>query len=827
MKIPFSWLREFVEIPKEITVEEICSLFIQRGFEVEGVENPAGAITGPLVIGRVVDIEELSGHKKPIRYVELDCAEKEHRFVICGATNFKVGDKVVVAMPGAVLPGNFAISARETYGKTSNGMICSARELGLSEDHSGIMVVPDSEIAIGADALQALTIDDPVIDISVNPDRGYAMSLRGAAREIADALHVTFNDPAEREISLRENGSPVPVAIDDPTGAEVIHLRTLSNINAMAATPWFMQRRLQQCGMRSISIAVDITNYVMLEIGQPLHAFDTSKIDGSIRVRRAKDFATLETLDGQKRKLSPENLVISDDSKPLAIAGTMGGADSEVRDDTQSVAIEAAHFYASVVAKNSRSHILSSEASRRFERGVDPLLTSFASARAAELLIAYAGAQFVGTATAGSVKKSSAIELNPQEISQLVGHEYSDSDIKKALTGVGCVIDSTGKSSHWSVQPPAWRPDLTMMADLAEEVARVFGYDAIPSLMPDVKIGSGSGLTHSGLTQMQKRKREVALHLAHQGFTEVQTYPFVSAETNALLGFTGDRAKTFAIANPMSAETPYLRTHLTPGLLAAASLNINRGEKSVAIFEIGAIFRNIKGTSPAPTVGVKQRPTSDQIREIYASVPLQPIHVGGILAGEYSLSGWWGKGRSAEWSDAIDCAAEIIRSSGNTFEIKSSELAPWHPGRCAEFIVDGKPVAHAGELHPRVVSAYGLPPRACAFVVILDALPFASATAAPAVWTMPAAIQDISLIVDAKVSVQDVESALRSGAGELLESITLFDRYDKVGDGKISLAFTMVFRAHDRTLTAEEVSALREKAGKEAELRCGATIRSN
>jgi phenylalanyl-tRNA synthetase beta chain len=191
------------------------------------------------------------------------------------------------------------------------------------------------------------------------------------------------------------------------------------------------------------------------------------------------------------------------------------------------------------------------------------------------------------------------------------------------------------------------------------------------------------------------------------------------------------------------------------------------------------------------------------------------------------LSGWWGKGRSAEWSDAIDCAAEIIRSSGNTFEIKSSELAPWHPGRCAEFIVDGKPVAHAGELHPRVVSAYGLPPRACAFVVILDALPFASATAAPAVWTMPAAIQDISLIVDAKVSAHDVERALRSGAGDLLESITLFDRYDKVGDGKISLAFTMVFRAHDRTLTAEEVSALREKAGKEAELRCGATIRSN
>ena len=821
MKISLSWLRECVEIPKGTSVDQICDLFIRRGFEVEGVSNPADAITGPLVIGSVIAIEELSGHKKPIRYVELDCAEREHRFVICGATNFTTGDKVVVALPGAILPGNFAISARETYGKTSNGMICSARELGLSEDHSGIMVIPDATIEIGANALEVLAIDDPVIDISVNPDRGYAMSLRGAAREIADALQVKFTDPVQRKISLKESGSPISVAIDDPTGAALIHLRTVKNIDATAPTPWFMQRRLQQCGMRSISIAVDITNYIMLEVGQPLHAFDTTKIDGGIRVRRAKDFSTLETLDGQKRKLLPDNLVIADNSKPLALAGTMGGAESEVVSSTTSVAIEAAHFFSHVVAKNSRSHILSSEASRRFERGVDPALTDFASARAVELLIEYAGGTYVGSAMAGATTKLPAIEFNPREISQLIGHDYSDSEIERALTGVGCVIDKSGKNSRWRAEPPTWRPDLTMMADLAEEVARVVGYDSIPSLMPDVKIGS-----NSGLTPIQKRKREVALHLAHQGFTEVQTYPFVSAETNALLGFTGDRAKTFAIANPMSAETPYLRTHLTPGLLAAASLNINRGEKAIAIFEIGAIFRNIKGTQKAPEVGVSQRPSPDQIREIYGSVPNQPIHVGGILAGEFSLSGWWGKGRSAEWSDAVDCASEIIRSTGNSFEIKNSDLAPWHPGRCAEFIVDGKPVAHAGELHPRVVSAYGLPPRSCAFVVILDALPFASATPAPAVWTMPAAIQDISLIVAENISAAEVEAALRHGAGELLESITLFDRYDKVGDGKISLAFTMVFRAQDRTLTAEEVSVLRERAGEEAVARCHATIRT-
>lgn len=824
MKVPFSWLREFVDLPDSVGVNEISELLIKRGFEVEGVENPADHITGPLVIGKVIAIEELTGHKKPIRYVELDCHEKEHRFVICGATNFSVNDHVVVALPGAVLPGNFAISARETYGKTSNGMICSARELGISEDHSGIIVVPDSDGAIGADALTVLLIDDPVIDVSVNPDRGYAMSMRGIAREIADGLHIHFNDPALRTISLVENAkhsAVVPVAIEDKTGADVIHLRTVVNVKANAATPWFMQRRLAQSGMRSISIAVDVTNYVMLELGQPLHAFDVSKIDHTILVRRAKEFSELATLDGQKRKLMPDNLVIADRSKPLALAGTMGGASSEVTFATNGIAIEAAHFLPSAVAKNSRAHILSSEASRRFERGVDPALTGPASARAVELLMAHAGAEYVGLSSDGALTPWPNVELVPQRISQLIGRTYTDHEIESALIGVGCLVDKSGKSSTWRVTPPTWRPDLNAMADLAEEVARVHGYDSIPSVMPVVKIGEASGLN-----RLQRRKREVALSLAHRGLTEVHTYPFVSAETNALLGFTGDRAKTFRIANPMSEETPYLRTHLTPGLLAAAQLNINRGQKSVAIFEIGSIFRNVAEIKPAPQIGTAHRPRAAEIVEIYRTVPKQPLHVGGILAGEISTSGWWGKGRNAEWSDAIDIAQSIVRNSGNDFSTVSSDLAPWHPGRCAEIRINDIPVAHAGELHPRVVSAYNLPARACAFVVILDALPFSGPITAPAVWTMPAAIQDISLVVEKSVSANDVASTLREGAGHLLESISLFDRYDKLGDNKVSLAFTLTFRAHDRTLTSEEVSALREKAGQAVVSKYGAEIRS-
>ncbi len=825
MKLPLSWLAEFVEIPKSESVSSIAEHFVSVGFEVESIENAADNIKGPLVIGTVIAIEELKDHKKPIRYVELDCAEKEHRFVICGATNFLVGDKVVVALPGALLPGDFAIAARETYGKTSNGMICSSRELGLSEDHSGIMVVNDSLLKNGDDAVKVLVIDDPVIDIAVNPDRGYALSIRGAARELASALKVPFKDPADStlpaNLKVQGKSKAIEVVIDESTGADLIFLRTLENVNTNNPSPIWMQRRIQKCGMRSISVAVDITNYVMLELGQPLHAFDADKLSGRIHVQSAGKFSKIKTLDGVERNLSKSDLLIADDKNPLAIAGTMGGLESEVTSDTKRITIEAAHFSALAVAKNSRNHILSSEASRRFERGVDPALAEVASARAALLLIELTGALYVGVQSAGGMPKISAITLAPANISTLIGYEYSYSQVSAALESVGCLVNQSGKSKSWEITPPSWRPDLQNTADLSEEVARRYGYQLIPSLLPPVRING-----ESGLNLPQKRKRAIAIKLANLGLTEVQTYPFVSAEIMKLLGFTGDRAKTFRIANPMSDETPFLRTHLTPGLLLTAQRNINRGAKSIAIFELGSIFRNLTELKSQATIRTDKRPTGSVISEIYNSVPKQPLHAGGILGGKIESAGWWGKGRAAAWSDAVDMAATLLDEMGATYKVSNTELAPWHPGRCAEFQIDGKPVAHAGELHPRIISELGLPERTSAFVVVLDAVPFREQIVAPKVWTMPAAIQDISLIVADTISSADVSAALKEGAGDLLESITLFDRYDQVGEGKISLAFTLVFRAEDRTLTAEEVSLLRESAGNAAVKACGATIRT-
>ncbi len=829
MKIPLSWLAEFVTFSSKKTqaeiVADVSDAFTRVGFQVEGIDNLAEKIKGPLLIGTVISFEEISGLKKSIRYVEVDLAEKNHRFVICGATNFEVGDKVVMALPGAVLAGDFVISARETYGKTSNGMICSSRELGLSDEHSGIIVIKDSSVGNGSDALHALGADDPVIDIAVNPDRGYALSIRGASREIATALSLAFKDPFDEGYPARlekiiTEGVPVKVAIEDKSGADLIYLRSLTRVNAKGDSPEWMKRRLSQCGMRSISLVVDITNYVMLELGQPLHAFDAGLISGTLRVTRANKFTEITTLDKQKRRLDKMNLLIADDKHPLAIAGTMGGFDSEVTDSTTRIALEAAHFDSIAIAKNARFHNLSSEASRRFERGVDPALAEIASARAALLLCEYAGASYVGTHFLGTVSAMKPISILPQEISALIGYKYSDDQIEKALASLGCLIMRS--ASTWKITPPTFRPDLLSCADLAEEVARSYGYDIIPSILPEVKTSSTGA---SGLTPHQHRKRSIALKLAHRGLTEVHNYPFVSEEQMKLFGFTGDRAKTFRIANPMSDEFPLLRTHLTPGLFATAARNIARGATDVAIFEVGVVFRNLLPSVTADSVSVEGRPSAKELEKIYAGVPKQPVHVGGVLVGNIERSGWWGKGRAASWSDAIDLASEVISETGNVFTLHALDFAPWHPGRCAEFRIDGVAVAHAGEIHPRITTALGLPARSAAFVVVLDALPLRGEKSAPRVWTMPAAIQDISIFVSKSVTSAEVENALRKGAGELLESITLFDRYEKEGEDQVSLAFSLVFRASDRTLTSDEVSAYLESAGAEVTRACGGVIR--
>jgi phenylalanyl-tRNA synthetase beta chain len=817
MRAPLSWIKEFVEIPASVTAEQISDALIRVGFEVEEIIHQGADLTGPLKFAKVVSIEEITEFKKPIRYVGIDCGESETRHVICGATNFEVGDLVVAALPGAVLPGDFTIGARETYGKTSNGMICSARELGISDEHAGILVFAEGEVTVGADAIEVLHINDVIFDVAVNPDRGYALSIRGIAREVAGSLDLKFTDPVDalRTLKFEETGKGVAAKIADRSTASVFYLRTLSNFDPKATTPIWMRRRIEKMGMRSISLVVDVTNYVMLELGQPLHAFDKSKIKGGLTIKVAGKAQKFKTLDGVERTLDPNDLMVCDDDQPLALAGTMGGLSSEISETTTDIALEAVHFCEVCIAKNSRRHKLSSEASRRLERSVDPSLAEFASARFVQLLTAHSSAQHVATVVDGEPIYPPLVTIDPGYVSKTLGFEIPAKQVADLLRVIGCDVDE----KSFTVDPPSWRADLLTAADFTEEVARMIGYDKIPSILPPRPL-------HATLTSTQKRRRVVATMLASRGFAEVQTFPFTNQSTIDSMGFVGERASTYKVANPMSEEFPLMRVHLVPGLIEVAQRNISRGAKDFAIFEMGSIFRSSQKLVPAISPDLSERPGQKIIDEIFASVPPQGYHVAGLLVGKIENENWQGKARSYNWQDAIAFAQDVLALCNLEWTVARSDLAPWHPGRCAELIVDGKAVAHAGELHPRIVAAYGLPERSVAFAVALSALPDSVLVRPTTVGTMPAAVQDVALIVESTISAADVENALREGAGDLLESITLFDRYDKIGDGKISLAFTLVFRAQDRTLTGEEVSAMREAATAVAASKYGAVVRT-
>jgi len=817
MRAPLSWLKEFVEIPKSLSADDIAQGLVRVGFEVEEIIEQGKDVQGSLVFAEVLSIEEITEFKKPIRYVGLDCGEKQTRFVICGATNFDVGDIVVVALPGAVLPGDFQIAARETYGKTSNGMICSSKELGLSDDHAGIMAFSKSQVSIKDDVRQTLLIDDVIFDIAVNPDRGYALSIRGVAREIAGAFDLNFSDPVDalRSLSFVNTGKGVQPEIDEKYCASVFYIRTMSHFDSNALTPIWMRRRIEKMGMRSISLVVDVTNYVMLELGQPLHAFDRHKIKGNLHLKRAGKSEKFTTLDGQIRTLDPMDLMVTDDEKPLALAGTMGGASSEITESTTEIALEAVRFDPIAVAQNSRRHKLSSEASRRLERGVDPSLAELASARFVQLLTQNSSAQHVETAFTGEAKFPPIFSIDPHDISKILGFEVKLAEVARTLRVVGCDVDE----KKWMINPPSWRPDLMNTSDIAEEVARIIGYESIPSILPNRPL-------HASLTPIQKRRRVIAQYLANRGFAEVLSFPFTNQKTIDDMGFVGPRAATYALANPMSDENPLLRVHLIPGLIEVAARNIGRGAKSFAIFEMGSIFRSSQKLETLINPDIAKRPSADVISKILTSVPEQTEMVSGLLVGKKEEDSWQGKSSDYGWQDAVAFAQEILVLAHLEYEIRRSDLAPWHPGRCAELIVDGKVVAHAGEIHPRILSQYNLPPRSSAFAINIGTLPNSQMVRPHRVGVMPAAMQDVALIVDSTVTALQVQEALMEGAGDLLESISLFDRYDKVGDGKVSLAFTLTFRAADRTLTSDEVSSMRESATNLASKRCGAVVRT-
>ena len=836
MRVPLSWLREYVDVPAGESAmadaEAVHAALVRIGLEEEEVHGTP--ITGPVVVGQVLEfVDEPQSNGKTIRWCQVLIApgpdrESAVRGIVCGAHNFAVGDKVVVSLPGAVLPGPFPISARTTYGHVSDGMIASARELGLGDEHDGILRLATLGLdpEVGTDAIALLGLDDVAVEINVTPDRGYVLSMRGVAREYSHSTGAVFRDPALALNPAQASGFDVIVLDEAPIrglpGCDAFVTRVVRGIDTTRPTPAWMISRLSLAGIRSISLVVDITNYVMLELGQPIHGYDLQKLSGGITVRRARAGETVVTLDNQTRSLHSEDLLITDESGPIGLAGVMGGASTEISSTTVDVLVEAAHFEPVSIARTARRHKLPSEASRRFVRGVDPLVAEPAAQRVVDLLVELAG----GTPdTLGSLwidaLTPAAIHLPEGYVDALVGVDFSLDEITDSLEAVGCTVSV--QTDGWQVVPPSWRPDLVDAPGLAEEVARIVGYDRIPAILPIAPPGRG-------LTRTQRVRRAVADALAAGGLTEVLAYPFVSAADNALID--GADAPSMVVVNAIDAEAARLRRSLLPGLARIAHRNLARGLTDIGIFELGTVFHpeagRSYGTSEVPAGDA--RPSDATLVKLQQSIPPQPRFLAALVLGDRRGRGIGQVAEAAGIADVLGAARAVASVVGVELRIETGAHPALHPGRTAVLFVGETRVGIAGELLPSVAVERDLPRRVGVLELDLDALIEASLgeVVAGRMSGFPAATQDLSIVVADNVPAGAVRDAVIDGAGPLLESVVIVDDYRGVGvePGTKSITLALRFRADDRTLTAAEATAAKLAGLALASERHGATLRA-
>ena len=828
MRLPYSWLRDVVQAGApgwDVSVDELEQTLIRIGHEVEDV-IPVGPVSGPLIVGRVLEIEELTEFKKPIRAVKVDVGEAEPRDIVCGATNFAIGDLVVVALPGTTLPGDFTITARKTYGRTSDGMICSTAELNLGTDHSGILVLPPGTAEPGAPAADVLGLDDTVFDLAITPDRGYCLSVRGMAREIANAYDLDYVDPAD-VAPLPADGEALPVTIEPGTGVLRFGLRPVTGIDPTAVSPWWLQRRLLLSGIRAISPAVDVTNYVMLELGHPMHAHDRSLITGGFRVRFAEPGETVVTLDDIERKLDPADVLIVDDVATAAIGGVMGAGTTEVRDNTTDVLLEAAVWDPAAVSRTLRRLHLPSEAARRYERFVDP---ADLGRRAGPLC----------------------------DIARRDRRRHSRTDVDRLArrsTARGLVA-AAGEHGHRSARPHGGRglpgghhasqahadrrrcrrrrrPGDRDTAELAARPARARRSrrgGAAAGGPRDHPVGAAAGARrarpHAGAEAPPCHRKVV-------GAQRICRDPADTVPAARGVRPVGPAARRSASHHHARAQSAGVRPPAAGHHVAARAAGSAWPATCPAGPSTWPCSRSSRWSSrrrkPVPSNGFRPtagRPTTRSRRSTRRCRTSR------------STSAWcWPACASPrargdrvvrfDASDAFEAVRIVGRAAGVELTLRPAQYLPWHPGRCAEVLVGDTVVGHAGQLHPAVVERSALPKGTCAVELNLDAIPLTERLPAPAVSPFPAVFQDVALIVDDEVAAQSVVDAVRDGAGELLEDVRLFDVYTgpQIGEGRKSLALALRFRAADRTLTEDEASAARDAAVANAAQRVGAEQR--
>jgi len=779
MKFPESWLREWVN--PSMTTEELAHQLTMLGHEVDAVDVEGDGLDGVVV----ADVLEVARHPDADRLsvCRVDAGDGGAPVdVVCGAPNVVAGMKAALAVPGVKLPNGVKLRKSKIRGVVSNGMLCSAVELGLGEESDGILELP-ADAPVGESLAAYLQLPDAIIDVNLTPNRGDCFSVLGIAREVA-ALTGTAVKSADLASPKVTSGEAVTVELPEPDGCPVFAGQVVSGIDPSARSPLWMVERLRRCGLRAIHPVVDITNYVMLELGQPLHAYDRSLLRGTIRPVRAAGGEKLELLDGKTVTAAAGTMLVTDESGPVGLAGIMGGQSTAVSDDTTDVFFEAAWWPPEVMAGKARSYGMHTDASLRFERGVDPTGQGRAVARATELLLEIAG----GTAGPLNVVRDEAhvptrsgVKLRAARLTRLLGVEVDADRVDSILAGLG--LDATRTADGWSVVPPAYRFDIAIEVDLIEEVARIHGYDSVPEAT------GGAALPLVAPSAARVGDAAVADLLIARDYQEVITYSFVDPGDDAAVS---GATSALELSNPISTEMAVMRSSLWVGMLQAASGNLSRQQDRVRMFEIGKSFH---GTLDAP----------DEV-----------VRVAGLVAGPAWPEQWGAGSRAVDFFDIKSDVVALLESAGA--HVRPAFVAAEHPalqpGQCAVVRRDGQDVGVLGKLHPQVARRFDIKPSVFLFELDLEAALATRTPVAETVSRFPAIRRDIAVLVREDVTAGDLVAALEAAAPALIRGVRIFDVYQGKGieAGLKSVAIGLILQETSRTLTDEDADAAQAAA---------------
>lgn len=777
MKFNESWLREWVN--PAISTEQLCDQITMLGLEVDGVEPVAGAFTG-VVIGEVVECAQHPDADK-LRVTKVNVGGDRLLDIVCGAPNCRLGLKVACATEGAVLPGDFKIKKTKLRGQPSEGMLCSFSELGIKEDHSGIIELP-ADAPIGTDFREYLNLNDVAIEISLTPNRADCLSIAGIAREVSVINRAAVKAPAI---------SPVPASIADKVAVELqapeacprYLARVVKNVNVKATSPLWLQEKLRRCGIRSIDPIVDITNLSLLELGQPMHAFDAAKINGAIQVRMAKADEELVLLDGTTAKLQPNTLVIADSKGALAMAGIFGGKASGVNEETKDVVLEAAFFAPLAITGRARQYGLHTDASHRFERGVDPELTRQAMERATALLLEICGGEageIVEAVAKEHLPTRQTVSLRRSKLDAVIGYHIEDEIVTDILTRLG--LNVTFENDTWTAVAPSWRFDIEIEEDLIEEVARIYGYNNIPNNSPLAH------LKMKGTPEKLLEAIRVRTALVDSDYQEVITYSFVDPKIQQLLH---PDQEALMLPNPISSEMSAMRVSLLTGLLETIVYNQNRQQNRVRIFEAGLRFIPDANAE----LGVRQEP-------VFAAA----------IVGDKRAIHWENK---AEEVDFFDLKGDLERVLSLTavrqdLQFVAKPFPALHPGQSAAIMLDGKEIGFIGTVHPSIVQKLGIKGKPVVFELLASAISERPVPAAKEISKFPANNRDIAVVVDETVAAGEVLETCRKAGGEKLVGVNLFDVYQgtNLAEGKKSLAISLTIQDTEKTLEEDEINAV-------------------